>query len=86
MNSVQPLQFAPSNTIIHTNPHGTVFLTASGAIGMEFGGRLSVHTIEQWIAQSWGDLSKPSLRPTDTSLACGLGDQSISLRGHPYER
>ena len=70
------------NTIIYTDTYGnTVFLTESGAIGMEHNERLAVHTVEQWIALSWRDLPA-----APTPLALGLGDQSISLRGHPYER
>ena len=60
---------------------GTVFLTESGAIGMECNGRICVHSIEQWIALSWRDLPAAPM-----PLALGLGDQSISFRGHPYER
>ena len=72
----------PSNTVIYADAHGgTVFLTKSGAIGMECDGRLAVHTVEHWIALSWRDF------PTaPTPLTLGPGDQSISLRGHPYER
>ena len=74
------------NTTIHEDPQGGhVFLTESGAVGMEYNGRICVHSIEQWIALSWRDIP-PRALPADTSLACGLGDQSISLRGHPYER
>ena len=82
----------PSNTILYTDASGgTVFLTESSAIGMEHKGRLSTHSIEQWIAYSWNDMPKSpigSVRalPTEASLTCGLGDQSISFRGHPYER
>ena len=70
------------NTTIHEDPQGGhVFLTESGAIGIEYNGRICVHSIEQWIALSWRDLPA-----APTPLALGLGDQSISLRGHPYEK
>ena len=82
LRDTMPTQSSPPNTILHTDAHGnTVFLTHLDAIGMEYNGRTSVHSIEQWIALSWRDLSAAPM-----PLALGLGDQSISLRGHPYER
>jgi hypothetical protein len=35
-----------------------VFVTESGAIGMEAGGRVAIKTIESWIALAWGDLPR----------------------------
>ena len=77
------------NTTIHEDPQGGhVFLTESGAIGMEFNGRISVHTIERWLAYSWNDLNNTHKRnfPAETPLTYGAGDQSTSLRGHPFEK
>ena len=79
----------PPNTPLYMNPHGDeVFLTPSGAIGMEHNGRTSIHTIEQWIAYSWNDLTNTHTRnfPSEATLAYGPGDQSTSLKGQPYER
>ena len=55
---------------------------------MEHNGRTSIHTIEQWIAYSWNDLTNTHTRnfPSEATLAYGPGDQSTSLKGHPYER
>ena len=79
----------PPNTTIYTDARGgVVFRTESGAIGMECNGRRSLHTIEQWIAYSWNDLTNTHTRnfPDEATLAYGPGDQSTSLKGHPYER
>lgn len=68
--------------ILYTDAHGnTVFLSELGGIGMEYKERTSIHSIEQWIAYSWRDLPA-----APAPLTLGLGDQSISFRGHPYER
>ena len=37
-----------------TGPH--VFVTESGAIGMEAHGRIAIKTIESWIAMAWNDI------------------------------
>lgn len=85
------------NTAIHESADGgKIFLTESGAIGMEFHGRISVHSIAQWIAYSWNDLTNTharnfpdeaaSGRSRSSTLRLGAGDAAVSLRGHPYER
>lgn len=35
-----------------------VFVLENGAIGMECGGRIAVHTIERWVELSFGDLPR----------------------------
>lgn len=80
------------NTTIHEDTAGgKVFLIESGAVGMEFNGRISVHSIERWIAHSWRDLPDPHafIEPgsaRSSTLRLGSGDAAISLRGHPYEK
>lgn len=74
--------------ILHTNNNGdTLFLSESGAIGMECKGRRSVHTIARWIAYSWNDLTNTHARnfPQEAVAALGPGDDFVSVQGHPYE-
>ena len=50
------------NTVVYSRtkseyPHTPhVFVTESGAIGMECDGRLAIKTIEAWIAMAWADV------------------------------
>ena len=58
------------HTVIHRTPEDTpssggfqyettVFVTESGAIGMEAHGRIAIKTIESWIAMAWYDNIPP---------------------------
>lgn len=40
-----------------------VFFTESGALGMEYQGRIVIKTIESWIALAWGDLDRTACEP-----------------------
>ena len=47
----------PRHIIIYGQAEGPhVFVTARGAIGMEVNGRITIKTIESWIAMAWHDI------------------------------